>query len=591
MNATKQELKTINNLLDGLNASNILRSNIFKILESYSNILEIFANTIINGLEISLELKKGSKNILFISPMQSGKSGSIFFLNYVLTEIGFLKYGQSVLFLTSMRDKDLYEQNIANLQKQYFDIASNEHKDSNIHVYKIDDIFKYPNPFEVLKQKNVVLFIRDEDQFGSKIDSTFDCGFFQELRKQLPHMPLISISATPFDLMDANFKGYPVNAIKGQVPSSYMGINEMINLGLVENIDDNFTPFVSRSDSSGRTIIEISKKLDEYVQHLITFVDGIGIIRVSNSDEAFTLRKVARNKYKTTLKTIVVGSDSGCDFNIADGMRHVKTMVNSQRSRVLLIVVNALSAGKDFKLLKEKIRFGIETRKTQLANGAQGIPGRICGYHTNRNFKILACLPLLKKYVEFENDWTVINDPNWRNDLQNIGIRNLSTQVKLEKTRKGGEFTPIINDPLKLSIAELKTVSGRKHLHFLDQSAFNKLLSAFKYETWHDENSFRLKSSKSKTTIRVASNYNKNDNRVYKLWDKLKKDDDFGSVMFKKKAYDWGILISNIPINKTSISGIKNELDFVGIEIYQAGVKTMITSVTATDNHSMYSIN
>jgi hypothetical protein len=122
MSASKNELERISKLLDDLKASNTLRSNIFKILDSYSKVLEIFANTIINGLEISLELKKGSKNILFISPMQSGKSGSIFFLNYVLTEIGFLKYGQSILFLTSMRDKDLYDQNIANLQKQYFDI-------------------------------------------------------------------------------------------------------------------------------------------------------------------------------------------------------------------------------------------------------------------------------------------------------------------------------------------------------------------------------------------------------------------------------------------------------------------------------------
>ena len=44
----------------------------------------------------------------------------------------------------------------------------------------------------------------------------------------------------------------------------------------------------------------------------------------------------------------------------------------------------------------------------QLANGAQGIPGRLCGYHQNRSFKLLASVPLLQKYSEFENNWELI---------------------------------------------------------------------------------------------------------------------------------------------------------------------------------------
>ena len=35
--------------------------------------------------------------------------------------------------------------------------------------------------------------------------------------------------------------------------------------------------------------------------------------------------------------------------------------------------------GKDLGILKEKIRFGIEPRDKQLANGAQGITGRAAG--------------------------------------------------------------------------------------------------------------------------------------------------------------------------------------------------------------------
>jgi len=453
---------------------------------------------------------------------------------------------------------------------------------------KIDEIFKYPNPFEVVRERNIGLFIRDEDQFGAGIDSTFDCGFMQELRTQLPNMPLVSVSATPFDILDAILKGFPVSTVKGMVPKEYIGIGKMLELGLVENIDDNFSPYVCTRDSRGRTIFDVSKKFHEYMKHLSSFNDGLGIIRVSKSEDAFTLRRITKNKYNGTVKTVVIGSDNGCDYSIAEGINQVKILVNTQKKRVLLIVVNALSAGKDFKSLKEKIRFGIETRKTQLANGAQGIPGRICGYHSNRSFKLLASLPLLEKYREFEDNWNVIMDENWRNELMKNGVRNLSTQVGFEQKRKEGEFTPIVNNPIKISYDELITKSGRKKVSFLDDSAFSNLLLAFDKSIWFEQNSFRLKATKSKTTIRVASSYNAKDNRVYKLWNKYKKGDDFGDVMFKKKEYNWGILVANIPVGKKSKNGIVNDIGFRGIEIYKAGTKIIRKSNTITDNLSMY---
>ena len=582
------DLKTIDTLLDKLNANGNLRKNVYDILNIYSAAFEIYPNTIINGLSIGLQLKNKSKNIAFISPMQSGKSGSIFFLNYVLSEIGFLKPDQNILFLTSMRDKDLYDQNVLNMQKQYFDCALNSQIDSRIYVMKIDEIFKYPNPFEVVRERNIGLFIRDEDQYGAGIDSTFDCGFMKELRSQLPEMPLVSVSATPFDILDAVGKGYTLSSVKGIVPEDYLGISKMIELGLIENIDDNFTPFTCTKDKKGRTIFDVSKKFNEYMQHLLSFEDGLGIIRVSKSEDAFSLRRITKNKYNGTVKTVVIGSDSSCDYSIAEGINQVKIFVNTQKKRVLLIVVNALSAGKDFKSLKEKIRFGIETRKTQLANGAQGIPGRICGYHSNRTFKLLASLPLLEKYQEFENNWSVIKDEKWRNDLMKCGVKGLSTQVSFEQKIKEGEFTPITNNPVKISYDQLLNKSGRKKVGFLDDAAYQNLLHSFDKTIWYDENSFRLKAKNMKTTVRVASNYKKQDNRVYKLWNKYKKGDDFGDVMFKKKDYNWGILISNIPVGKKSKNGVCNDIGFRGIEIYESGIKIKRKSNTISDNHSMY---
>lgn len=582
-----KEALNIEDLLDKLDANFNLRKNVFDILNYHTATLEIYANTVINGLSIALELKNGSRNIVFISPMQSGKSGSVFFLNYILTEVGVLKPNQNILFLTSMRDIDLYEQNVLNMQKQYFDCVIQNYRESKIFVEKIDEIFKYPNPYEVVRERNIGLFIRDEDQYGAGMRSTFDWGFMRDLRRFLPEMPLLSISATPFDILDSINKGYPVKIVNGLVPDNYIGVSKMIELGLIENIDDEFSPYVCKKGRRGRLIYEISGKFDEYMNHLISFEDGVGIIRVSKTEEAFILRKIARNKYNN-VKTLVIGSDSGCDYSISEGMNQIKILVNTQRKRVLLIVVNALSAGKDFKSLKEKIRFGIETRRSQLANGAQGIPGRICGYHKNRTFKLLASMPLLNKYREFENNSNVINDQDWRNELIGFGVRGLSTHVKLIQTRKQSDIIPIVNLPIKVSYEELQTVNGRNILFFLNDETFNNLLGAFHYDIWYEENKFRLNEKNANTTIRVASNYKADDNRVYKLWNKYSIGEDFRNVILTRKFYKWGILISNIPIGLNSKSGIENYINFRGIEIYEAGNKITQRSHTISDNHSMY---
>ena len=61
----------------------------------------------------------------FVASMQSGKSGTIYFLcNYVLPAIGLIREYESILFVTSMRDTDLYDQNCRVLQREYYDAAS-----------------------------------------------------------------------------------------------------------------------------------------------------------------------------------------------------------------------------------------------------------------------------------------------------------------------------------------------------------------------------------------------------------------------------------------------------------------------------------
>jgi hypothetical protein len=115
----------------------------------------------------------------------------------------------------------------------------------------------------------------------------------------------------------------------------------------------------------------------------------------------------------------LIGSNSICDFSINEGIKEVSDLILRRGKRVVLIIVQALTAGKDLGMLKEKVRFGIEPRNKQLANGAQGITGRFCGYHKNRNIKIMASLELLNHSSKFEQDWEIFVDPqNTRSILQ-----------------------------------------------------------------------------------------------------------------------------------------------------------------------------
>jgi len=169
------------------------------------------------------------------------------------------------------------------------------------------------------------------------------------------------------------------------------------------------------------------------------------------------------------------------DFSINDGIKEVSNLVQKRRKKVVLIVVQALTAGKDLGRLKEFVRFGIEPRDKQLANGSQGIAGRFCGYHNNKSFKLLASKPLLEHYSLFEQDWEIFADETWRNTLFNSTVRGLTTQSKFSLDNREGYFTKI-SDIVKINYNDLITNEGRKNLDFINDEAYERLISFFKKE-------------------------------------------------------------------------------------------------------------
>jgi hypothetical protein len=584
MSTYKELLNTeIKTLLKEINAPLSLEKNIIDTLLNTGR-TGIFKNQIINALRIGISLKEGNQNMAFLASMQSGKSGTIYFLcNYVMPAIGLIRKYESILFITSMRDTDLYDQNCRVLQREYYDAYSNKMMPSKLKVMKMSNFFNRPNPHKVVNDFNVQLIIRDEDQYGCGEESSFQVAFFNELRRRISDIKLLAVSATPYDILDAQFNGdADVDVIVGVRPKEYYGITEMIRDGLIENIPNDFKPLQSQK-IEGETVYSVHPKVEQYVNHLNIFDDGLGVIRESNSNRAAELRELLLKKYKKTCKVILIGSNSICDFSINEGIKEVSDLILRRGQRVVLIIVQALTAGKDLGMLKEKVRFGIEPRNKQLANGAQGIIGRFCGYHKNRNIKIMASLELLNHYSKFEQDWEIFVDPQWRNDLFNAKVRGLSTQTKFVKNQSQGIFTPIENIEF-IPYEELITKEGRNKLQFIDEDAYSRLLSVFE-PTVFNEDTKGMKFNQKGVTFRVSSSYNQNSNRVYKNWNCNLKS-DFGSVFFKKNQYNYGILVSNYPNDDS-----RNKIGVSGLKIITSGKREWRSQVTLIENDSMYSLS
>jgi hypothetical protein len=255
-------------------------------------------------------------------------------------------------------------------------------------------------------------------------------------------------------------------------------------------------------------------------------------------------------------------------------------MVLKQNKRVILIVMHALSAGKDLRLLKSKVRFGIECRNKQLANGAQGIAGRLCGYHNNRDFKLMASVHLLKHYAQFEQDWEIFSDDEWKNELYNQKIKGLSTQTRFVLNQKAGFFTPI-KEIQSFSYEDLLNDETRNKLSYLDNEGYKKLINCFD-ESFVENKNKGYKFNQEGITVRIASNYNEVSNRVYRNWN-VSKEDDFGNVFFKKNNYEYGFLISNFKEDDP-----RNSIGFTGLKVFRSGEGYTCDQDTSTTNNSMY---
>lgn len=523
-------------------------------------------NEIINSLRIAKALMQDEINFAFLAPMQSGKTGTIKHLSeLILPAIGYLQDDQSILFLTSMRDSDLKEQNIRSLESD----------SSNIFVLQMDKFKSIGLPF--VNENKVKLIIRDEDQYGCGKESTFDFGFFQNVRNILPEIPLLSVSATPFDVLDARENGLPVKVVHGMRHDNYFGISEMLNGNMVYDLPEDYEHFKAQGD---QTII--SKELKSSILHLNKFDKGLGIIRCSNTNQALKIKEQFASLSKYNIETLVVGCKTEItDFSIKDGMRALARKFKAKNKKVILLVIHALSAGKDLKSLKQHIRFVIETRKTQVANCVQGLPGRVCGYHSNRDILIYANRDILEYYSDFENDPTIFNNKEWLDNLYfDEKVKSLTSQVRFGLTQREGVKAPIL-ETIEVSVDELFNEEGERKLSFLDNEEYNNLIKYFDKGAYNNE--YKVGGLKNKQIqLRVASNYKKT-NTVYSGWSKGKGDNFKSLFSHKGLSANYGILISNYPK-----SDQRNLIKFCGLKVFISGDEKWCKNIMNTENNSMY---
>ena len=526
-------------------------------------------NEIINALRIGNELKNSNAiNYTFLAPMQSGKTGTIKHLcNSILPALGLLKEDESILFLTSMRDTDLREQNTRAL----------EGYESNILVMPMNKFKTHGN--KEIKKNKVRFIIRDEDQYGCGLDSNFDIGFFSNVRSISPNLPLICVSATPFDFLDAisDSDEMKINVIHGIRHENYFGISEMLKLNLVRDLPESYRHFELNGD-----VPIISQEIQKSIFYLNQFQTGIGIIRCSTTNEALRLKEYLSGLQIENSETILIACKKNeSDFSIQEGLSLLPRKIRIEKKKIILIVIHALSAGKDLKNMKNELRFVIETRKAQLANCVQGLPGRACGYHKNRDILIYANQTILKYFSEFEKKPDLAYDKNWIDSLYfDLKIKTITTQTKLMMEQREGFITPI-QKSFEIPIEDLFNQNGENHLPFLSKEQYRKLLLYFEKPCY--ENKMNVGGLKNdRIQLRISSRYKKN-NTVFKSWNKSI-GDNFKSIFNHKNiACDYGILISNYPKKDG-----RNEIDFCGLKLFIPGKEVCQNRLSKTYNNSMH---
>lgn len=352
----------------------------------------------------------GNKRIHVVAPTQSGKTGTVISLAHSMENKNFL--------LTSgMMENHLFNQN-SYIAENYAD---------NIKAIKVHQLLKSPNPKSIVENLEIDVIVIDESHYGVGQESRLD-KLIYTLSHKCPDLVIIWVGATGYQLINSKAIDDTIQMI---VPKEYYGVSDMLNSSkFISN--DSFV-YLETVDKEVREKAEIDYGAvinDDFKKVLLyfkSFNNGLGIIRTNKKDTAEVIKIALNNSYPYA-KVLIATSDTGISDTVKDAQ------MISRKKRVILIVVQGLKAGVDLGETKSSIRFVIETYKT-MAAVTQGLVGRLCGYHENRDCLIVANRKALELQAKYENDYRVIND-DFLEELFGLGNTRLAANLNIGSKRE-----------------------------------------------------------------------------------------------------------------------------------------------------------
>lgn len=387
------------------------------------------------------------KIVVGMAPMQYGKTATVHYLSNNLLARDY-RDGETTLFLTGMSDTALLIQNKSALEDKKFYRDGKWYK-SVTYVAKMVPDFR-DNTLDYLRKLNVKTVIFDECDYGSGKRSVFNKNLFSLIRKNRLDVNLVLISATPYCAVKAVYSGeLDAEIVQAQKPHNYFGVSSMLDLGLVTDIN-NYTNDIE-NPKTYRLMNTANTLSNEFMTDLDWFIGkekgGLSIVRAESRKNAVTLKQLIEN-YSDDYEVIAVGVKfSSIKSVLGNESFSWEHAILHENKKIVLIVINALSAGKDLGELKQHVRLVVETRRKMIANGSQGLVGRICGYHTNRDIRIIASTEILRNYIQMENDIEILQNQDFINDTVNSGL-DFSTQLKkASKSRVAMKYETVINGP------------------------------------------------------------------------------------------------------------------------------------------------
>jgi len=442
---------------------------------------DVFSTQATFAQRIFAEFGKGHQVIIAQAPMQFGKTGTQFYLANAL--IG-SHYDKNVLFVTSMSDISLYKQNREALSNRQYNGA-----DSRIKVLKISDFKK--DPAFYIDKMNVGYVFFDECDYGSGSSSSIDDSFFKFLNTEFTDLKCLLISATPYDaLYSLHLEQMNGTVVQAQPPATYFGVRDMLANNMVEDLgsfryletedeeeDEDFDPEEDEISFDDPKEFFLT---DRFQAHLEDFVfgseGGLAIIRTTGRGEyndPETIKTLIDEEFGDKMEVVVAGIKHDA---IAQTINEdLPRLILGEKKKVLLIVINALTAGKDLGELKKHVRLVIETRNKQIANTCQGLVGRICGYHNNRDFTVVAHLKSLEYYQALEDDYTNIFDDDF---IHLVTMESMHVCTHLKKKRKGSNT--------EANVGEVRKFVPMNQLDDLDDHDSDSILMVLKGQRTKD---------------------------------------------------------------------------------------------------------